>query len=381
MIKQFLYINLKKLVFFCLRFNFLRKNKNKITFFSFPDLSDNSWHLFNYIHKNKNNLLLVWLIEKNLSNKKMIRLKKINKTNKLLFIKKKSLHGIYHFLSSRIVFFTHIPYFFCQKNIGPIQVNLWHGMPIKKIGFYRHKEYKYFYGDFIISTSSLYTKILSKAFSIKKKFIISSGLPRNDVLINNDKKKFNNRNLKLILWLPSFRKTNLISKINDSENANFLDEWQSNFLKELNYIAKLNGILIVIKIHPLDNLQKINNKYSNISFLKNTDLIKLKFDLHDLISISDGLISDISSVIIDYILMKKPLGLTTNSIKTFNRGLINELNLFNNLKYHRLNNLSNFESFLKKVKKNKTTIIDPKNIFYSKKAINSSNKIANYFNI
>jgi CDP-glycerol glycerophosphotransferase (TagB/SpsB family) len=180
-------------------------------------------------------------------------------------------------------------------------------MPIKKIGFYRHKEHKYFYGDFVISTSSLYTKILSKAFGLNKKFIISSGLPRNDVLINNDKKKFNNRNLKLILWLPTFRKTNLISKINDSENANFLNEWQSNFLKELNYIAKLNGILIVIKIHPLDNLQKINNKYSNISFLKNTDLIKLKFDLHDLISISDGLISDISSVIIDYILMKKTI--------------------------------------------------------------------------
>ena len=190
-----------------------------------------------------------------------------------------------------------------------------------------------------------------------------------------------NRNLKLILWLPTFRKTNRISKINDSENANFLDEWQSEFLKELNFIAKLNGILVVIKIHPLDNLQKINNKYSNISFLKNTDLIKLKFDLHDLISISDGLISDISSVIIDYILMKKPLGVTTNSIKTFNRSLINELNLFNNLKYHSLNNLSNFESFFKKVKKNKKTTIDPKNKFYSKKAINSSNKITNYFNI
>ena len=145
MIRQFLYINLKKLVFFCVRFNFLRINKNKITFFSFPDLSDNSWHLFNYIHKNKNNLLLVWLVEKNLSNKKIVRLKKINKTNKLLFIKKKSLHGIYHFMSSRIVFFTHIPYFFSQKNIGPIQVNLWHGMPIKRIGFYRHKKYFWSY--------------------------------------------------------------------------------------------------------------------------------------------------------------------------------------------------------------------------------------------
>ena len=51
MIKKFLYIYLKKILFFFLKFNFLRTNKKKLTFVSFPDLSDNSWHLFNYINQ------------------------------------------------------------------------------------------------------------------------------------------------------------------------------------------------------------------------------------------------------------------------------------------------------------------------------------------
>lgn len=384
MIKKIIYIVIKKLITYFIKFNFIKKDNKKITFISFPDLSDNSWHLFYYINKNKNYLNLVWLIDKNLSNIKINYLKKINKKNRILFVKKRSLQGVYHFLSSRIVFFTHNSYFFSQKNLGPTQVNLWHGMPIKKIGFYRHKKHLYFYGDFTISTSNLYKKVMSKAFGINTKSIILCGLPRNDVLKSGNKKKFyflSEKKLKMVLWLPTFRKTNVFSEINDSENEHFLDEWPNDFLKNLNFIAKQNKILLTIKLHPLDKYKKKNKKYSNISFLENINLTNFKYDLQDLISFSDGLISDISSVIIDYILVKKPLGITTNSLETFSRGLIRELKLFENLKFHNIKSLNDFNIFFKKVNKSKKTNIDPKNIFYSKNVMNSSKQLVEYFNI
>ena len=371
----------KNILSFFLRFNFIKINKKKITFISYPDLSDNSWHLFKYIHQNRNNLQLIWLLNKNLPKKKKKFLIKINKTNKLLFIKKKSLMGVYHFLSSKIVFFTHNSYFFSQKNIGPILVNLWHGMPIKKIGFYRDKKPINFYFDFIISTSKLYQKVLSKAFSQKKESIIRCGLPRNDVLINNKKKFLNKKNLKLILWLPTFRNTDKFKKIHDSTKKHFLEEWPADFISKLNKIANDNKILILIKTHPLDVFKKSKRKYSNIIFLNDNDLNKMQTDVHELLSNSDGLLSDVSSVIIDYILMQKPLGLITNFLKDFKRGLIKELNFFDNLKYQNIKNLKDFDTFFKKVNKNQKTIIDPKNIFYSKNAINACSKITKYFNI
>ncbi len=380
MLKQKFFNLIKKTITFVLRFNFIKKNHKKISFISFPDLSDNCWYLFNYINNNKENLILVWLIDKDLSKTKFNILKKKNKNNKLLFVKKKSLKGIYHFLSSRIVFFTHIPYFFSQKNLGPIQVNLWHGMPIKKIGVYRHKKLLYYYGDFAISTSPLYSDILSKAFGIHKKSILPFGLPRNDILLKNNKKFFNKQNLKLVLWLPTFRKTDSFTKIKDSTKENFLMEWPLNFLDKLNITAKKYKILIIIKTHPLDSL-KISKKYSNVTFLNNINLVRMNLDLHELISVSDGLISDISSVIIDYILKKKPLGITTNSIKTFNRGFIEELNLLNNLNYYKIKNTSDFSIFFNKVKNNEIRQIDQKKIFYSENAINSSKKITDYFKI
>ena len=107
----------------------------------------------------------------------------------------------------------------------------------------------------------------------------------------------------------------------------------------------------------------------------------MNLDLHELISVSDGLISDISSVIIDYILKKKPLGLTVDSIKTFNRGFIDELNLLNNLNYYRIKNIKDFHTFFNKVRNNEIRQIDRKKIFYSQNAINSSKKITEYFKI
>ena len=116
------------------------------------------------------------------------------------------------------------------------------------------------------------------------------------------------------------------------------------FLDNLNQTAKKYKTLIIIKTHPLDNL-RILKKYSNITHLKNDDLSKLNLDLHDLISVSDGLVTDISSVLIDYIPTKKHLGITINSIKTFKRGLISELKLFNNLKFHKIKNINDFKIF------------------------------------
>ena len=129
-------------------------------------MSDNSWYLFNYINDNRENLILVWLTDQNLSKNKINRLKNKNKNNKLLFIKKKVLEAFITFYHQEL-FFLHTFHIFSQKNLGPTQVNLWHGMPIKKIVFIAQK-LLYYYGDFAISTSDKYSEILSNAFGIQK---------------------------------------------------------------------------------------------------------------------------------------------------------------------------------------------------------------------
>ena len=116
MLKQKLFNLIKKIITFVLKFIFIKKNYKKISFISFPDLSDNCWYLFNYINNNRENLILVWLIDKNLSKTKINTLKKKIKNNKLLFIKKKKLK---RYLSLSFItycfFYSHTLLFFTKK--------------------------------------------------------------------------------------------------------------------------------------------------------------------------------------------------------------------------------------------------------------------------
>ena len=59
---------------------------------------------------------------------------------------------------------------------------------------------------------------------------------RNDILVSS-KKLFKKKNLKLVLWLPTFRNTNTFDKINDSSKQHFLEEWNDDFIPKLNKIA------------------------------------------------------------------------------------------------------------------------------------------------
>lgn len=122
------------------------KKKNRITFISFPDLSDNSWHLYKYAVENLNAYEIVWLVQKNDSSfsEKAEKVNSSNK-NKIRIVKRWSVKGFLLFCNSKIVFHTHGTYFFIKSTFNaPILVNLWHGMPIKAIGFLDKKQKKIF---------------------------------------------------------------------------------------------------------------------------------------------------------------------------------------------------------------------------------------------
>ena len=392
LLKNYIKQILSYILIFFIRYLNIKQKNNKISFISYPDLSDNAWYLFKYINQNRTNLILIWLVD-DISNKKKIDLSnEFYKKNKIIISKKWSLNGIYHYLSSRIVFSTHGSYFFSKKNIGPVNVNLWHGMPIKKIGYLdQNQKYTPNYSDYYLSTSELYSRILSKAFDVKKSKVLNFGLPRNDLLhpkslLRKNIPKYKNkiwRKNKLIIWLPTYRFSYTGHVRKDSSTLNFLNEWPDNFLDNLNKIAKNFKIILIIKLHPLDLMNnKMNTKkLSNIKIYDNFNWEKNSLDLYELIFQSDGLITDISSVIIDYIITKKPLGLTTKTLKFYNRGLIEELKLFQNINFLKLNTIKDFENFFLKVKKNLKFNIDPKGIYYSKGHINSSMKIVKKFKI
>ena len=107
--------------------------------------------------------------------------------------------GFFYFLTSKYFFYS-----FGKYPIKPapsqMVVNLWHGMPLKKIGNLEVGMEKIDYNFFtkLVSSSELFTPIMKAAFNAKDEQMLLVGNIRNDELFKEKKKK-------KIIWMPTYR--------------------------------------------------------------------------------------------------------------------------------------------------------------------------------
>lgn len=136
------------------------------------------------------------------------------------------------------------------------------------------------------------------------------GFPRNDTLIHLKNKKTASK-IKNILWMPTFRKS-----IYTSVSEEYLNnETGLPLLTSKQLIEKLDSFLdntnakITLKIHPASaELPVFGQKYRNIEIVTNEMLFEKNMQLYEFVAESDALITDYSSMSIDYLLLDRPIG-------------------------------------------------------------------------
>ena len=233
-------------------------------------------------------------------------------------IKKQTLKGLYWFFSSKIIFYTHgcfnTPFLIPNQII----INLWHGMPIKKVGNYQQQVEKNFVKfNYATVTSEYYQQIMSKVFSVPPEKILITGLPRNEPLLQKPSSTINQRlNLtdkKLLVWLPTYR---TIDK--QFDNQTFDGDITDNLfnipdldIENFDYYLESHNIVCLLKIHPMTPASLLGNlkhkKLKAIKIINDQYLHKINITLHELLARSDALITDVSSTYIDYLLTDKPI--------------------------------------------------------------------------
>lgn len=311
------------------------KKKKRIIFISFPDATDNSWYLYSYALANLKNYEITWLVENNSANieKKILDHSKLYPNyNKVNVTKRWSIKGLLAFSSARYVFHTHGTYFYIKKAFNaPTIVNLWHGMPIKAIGLLDNTQNKNFcYSDYSIATSDSYREIISNAFNVPINRVLSTGLPRNDVLYSGVDSSVCDKVLSrldldiddgIIVWLPTYRVSSFGDIRSDALNTSFLDDLADGFLEELDILCSQSNIKIIVKLHPMDStfdrLKDLN--FLNIKFYDAIAWEYLDIELYDLLSLSKCVVSDFSSVMIDCLPTDINVGFINSSREQYSR--------------------------------------------------------------
>lgn len=200
------------------------------------------------------------------------------------------------------------------KKEGQTYINTWHGTPLKTLGrqakdrslsSIMNAQRNFFQCDYMVMPNRYTIERMAEAYDLKGMFtgtVIDAGYPRTDLAVNTDKshilellerklkKSLSGR--KIVLYAPTFRSEGGRS-VNTSEEVG-------------QYMTDMMDVLppdyeLVFKVHNM-----------MASFFKNNSrmegrLIFDEIETNELLSVTDVLITDYSSIFFDFLCRKKPI--------------------------------------------------------------------------
>jgi len=312
----------------------IKQKENKILFHSMPDATDNSWHLYRYMSRHLEGKHFVWLCESPPSVAERIEKHNRASANRVSVVRNRSLLSFFHFCSSEYIFVSHGMPSFLPVLRRAVIVNLWHGMPIKPIEFLNKKKKTRFVPySYVLSTSDFFSPIMADAFRVPLKTVMVTGLPRNDALLKEDPDA--RRGLEsalnigpdtgIVFWLPTYRNSYVETMPADSDINSFIDEWSESFWERVSAAATEARKVVVIKLHTLDILNEQERRlhqHAGIRFVSRDQWAHIGIDLYDALAVASALVTDLSSVLIDYAVTQRPMAVTCRSLDRYSRGMI-----------------------------------------------------------
>lgn len=268
----------------------------------------NSKYLFEYVINNHKNILPLYVIN---DDDKRESLQKIYGYEH--FIETKSIKGIKQALNAGVwLTSAGLPVYGFKLNKNRLIINLWHGVPLKKIALLEEKislitklYFKFTFSNnysYIITTSNHLKSIMAKSFKVKFNQVKVLGQPRNDAIYNK-----NNREIilnKLYEALPEYNKIILYAPTYRDEGNTLFFPFKDFNEEKLYTFLKDNKIIIFLRAHQSETgLFDIDKYQGRIKLLGNEKID----DIMNIINIFDVLITDYSSIYIDYLLTLKPI--------------------------------------------------------------------------
>jgi CDP-glycerol glycerophosphotransferase (TagB/SpsB family) len=297
---------------------------NIIVFNSVPDCSDNAYAICKFFSSTKGTkeYRMVWLVG-DYGKKDELLTSLTNDGIKALVIKKVSLMGIWMFIRARYVFVTHGLFDGIKLHQHNDKVIcLWHGMPLKTLGASEERGIPCSTNfNYTIATSIPYQKIMAEAFATTIDRVLVTGLPRNDMLFEKtdwfelvgiDRSKYS----KIGIWMPTYRKAIKGDiRIDGEYNEHAVSFLEEEDMRQLDDMLEESNTLLILKIHQMDALQNANfESFKNIVVIKPQDFFS---QLYPLLGTCDFLLTDYSSVFIDYQILHRPIGFVMNDVDSY----------------------------------------------------------------
>ncbi len=267
----------------------------------------NSRYLFEYVKENLPEITPLFVI-----NDPELRNSLSSKYGKQYFIETESIQGIRQALSAGVWFTSAgLPAYGTGLHKKRLIINLWHGVPLKKIALLDPNLKKaariYFKKIFsenytcILTASHELIPLMARSFAVSEDKIKVWGQPRNDGLFQkNDCREILGQ---LFPDLPEYTKTVLYAPTFRDYGQVQLFPFKDFDQKQLEAFLDEKNMLLFIRTHVAEQGSAAPYLGKRIRFLGNEQAE----DVTGILNIFDCLITDYSSIYIDYLLTDKPM--------------------------------------------------------------------------
>ncbi len=232
-------------------------------------------------------------------------------SKRAVILPKRSGRALWAFLTSRYVFCTHQ----CYTSRFPHNVesvNVWHGMPIKRIGWMSENRAVAPHFKYELATSEFWSHIIHSCMRPWGEVLVS-GLPRYDRFLTLDTEEVRRRLggeaqacVQLVVWLPTYRQS--VIGVPTQDGTDYCNEAQMpgfNIEAFESWLAGRN-MVCVLKPHPLGEKPRIRAT-GHLRIMDDVALAGQGLSLYTLLGAADVLLTDVSSVYVDFLLLNRPV--------------------------------------------------------------------------
>jgi len=223
-------------------------------------------------------------------------------------VAKRSVRGVFYLLTAKYVFFTHS---FAMHRFpkSVVSVNVWHGMPVKRVGWMTELGWQLPLAKYSVATSPFWAAVVQESL-LPHAGTLVTGLPRNDRLLLGDRGVLralghaHGSGLRMIAWLPTYREEGK-GQAARTHSSHVLG-LSAESLGEVDRLLGSHSALLVVKRHPLA-VQEDTPELNHIRYLTDEWLDERGLTLHELLGESCALVTDVSSAYVDYLILDRPI--------------------------------------------------------------------------
>ena len=291
---------------------FIPKDKNTIFLYSMPDYTDNAREIYKELVRQEldKKYRVVWSVRD---------VEKHGKTiENAIVVRHRSIRSFILYCRSHYIFRTHSLWGNLYIRNRQKMFVAFHGMPIKSLTEGDPKPFKC---DYINTTSDFFKEHLYKTVARPYKANENVGLARNDLLFRDNtiiQEMGFDHYKKIYLWMPTFRNSRYSTFSDGKESETCLPLVSFSDLNTINKILHKKNELLLIRLHPwsLDKLGQIT--LSNIRIMTEKEIPK-GHTLYELLGKIDVLITDYSSVSVDFLLTNKPMWFVYDDLEEYRK--------------------------------------------------------------